>query len=128
MAVALFRGPMHVLEYADEDVLRLSPRDGRGIPVREAFPEEAYIPVQAAMDECFRSGETLELQRLTGSLILVPRRDGRGRVFGVATHFEAAPAALHPQPVRSLQARDVVGRVSALALAVQGVLGGPLLA
>lgn len=97
-ATALFRGPAHVMEYADEEVIALAQRDGRGIPVREAFPEAEWAEVQAAMDEVWRSGAFIKLSRPLGTLLLGPRRDARGRVLGVATSFRLAPVRSSPQP------------------------------
>lgn len=83
--VVLFRGPEHVMEWSDDEGLRLSPRDGRGVPVREAFPEETYRPIQAAMDEAYRTGRRVRVKRPHGIFIADPRRDDDGDVFGVAT-------------------------------------------
>lgn len=106
-AVVLFKGPFHVMEYADEEAIAFSGRDGRGMPVREVFPEERWAPIQAAMDEAYRSGAIIRLDRPLGTVILGPRFDARGRVCGVATWFQLShrPAvALHPtsQPVPQL--------------------------
>ena len=92
-AIALFRGPYHVMEWCNEELLELFPRDGRGIPVREAFPEEAFRDAQTAMDDCFHSGRYIKLDRPIGVLWLCPRRDDRGRVYGVASHFQPSPIA-----------------------------------
>jgi hypothetical protein len=99
-AVTLFRGPYHVMEYADDEALMFAQRDGRGAPVRELFPESYWVDVQAAMDEVFRAGVIIRLARPLGTLILGSRRDARGRVFGVASYFRLAPApvAVQRQP------------------------------
>lgn len=90
-AVTLFRGPFHVMEYADPEAIALAHRDGRGMPVREAFPEEHWTEVQAAMDEVWRSGALIKLARPLGTVILGPRLDDRGRVYGVAAYYRLAP-------------------------------------
>ena len=105
-AIALFRGPYHVMEWCNEENLALMIRDGRGIPVREAFPEPEYEAIQAAMDGVYRSGTVTQLALSTGDLLIGPRSDDRGRVFGVRTWFRLAPVPLgaprHPSPARPL--------------------------
>lgn len=96
---ALFRGPMHVMEWRDEEIVTLSGRDARGIPVREAFPEPRWHDVQAAMDEVFVTGRAVTLNRPLGVLVVQPRRDRRGRIFGVGTYFEPAPVPRVVQPL-----------------------------
>lgn len=91
-AVVLFRGPYHVMEWANEEAIALAQRDGRGAPVREVFPEPYWAEVQEAMDEVWRSGEIIRLNRPLGTMLLCPRLDERGHVFGVATYFRLAPA------------------------------------
>lgn len=103
-AIALFRGPMHVLIWSNEEVLAFAGRDGRGVPVREAFPEERYSETQAAMDEVYVTGRTIMLNRPRGSLVVAPRVDARDRIVGVATYFEAAPVPQLLRP-RGLQRR-----------------------
>jgi hypothetical protein len=83
-AIGLLRGSSLVLEYANDELLALLPRDGRGIPLREAYPESAIADTIALFEECFRSGEIIPAVRPAGVLIAYPRRDDRGRVFGVA--------------------------------------------
>ena len=95
-AIGLFRGPMHVMEWANDELLAASPRDGRGMPAREAFTEEKYADVQAAMDDCFRSGEDIRLDRPLGVLFVLPRRDAHRAVIGVATCFFVAPRPSQP--------------------------------
>lgn len=98
-AVALFRGPMHVMIRCSDEVIAIGGRDGRGVPVREAFPEEQYGPVQAAMDEVFVTGRTITLARPLGVLVIRPRIGARGRIVGVGTYFESAPVP-RPTPDR----------------------------
>ena len=98
-AIALFRGPSHVLEWGNEEFLAFVPREGRGMPVREAFPEEQFRDTQATMDEVFLTGRTLILPRPLGVLVVAPRH-ADGRVRGVSTYFELAPHALAPRPPR----------------------------
>ena len=93
-AIALFRGPHHIMDWCNEEQLELVPRDGRGIPVREAFPESTFRETQTAMDDCFHSGRYVKLVRPHGVLWLCPRRDDRSRVYGVASHFRVSPLPL----------------------------------
>ncbi len=88
-ATALFRGPAHVMEYADDEVIAAGQRDGRGVPVREMFPEPEWAKVQAAMDRVFRSGSCIRMAHRGGTILLCPRVDSRGRVFGVASYYRA---------------------------------------
>jgi len=101
-AVALFRGPFHVMEYADPQVLVLGGRDGRGAPVREMYAEAQWAEVQATMDEVYRSGELIMLDRPLGTLVLGPRIDDHGRVFGVASWFQPSPQLVGARPLASL--------------------------
>ena len=89
-AIALFRGPSHVMEFRNARLLELTTMDGLGIPVREAYPEAWNEAIHVAMDDCFRAGRVIRLDRPRGVLILVPRRDPRGRVFGIGTYYVAA--------------------------------------
>lgn len=86
-AIVLFRGPGHVMEWANEEVAGLAPRVAIGAPVTEGYPEEGYKPVQAAMSECFHTGRPVILARPLGTMVVLPRLDDRRRVFGVATWF-----------------------------------------
>ena len=97
-AIGLFRGSMHIMEWGNEDMMAMIPRPCIGIPIREAFPEAEFEVAQAAMDECFRSGEFMKLVRPHGVLWLGPRYDGRGRVVGVATHLEFVPLTADAPP------------------------------
>jgi hypothetical protein len=108
-AIGLVRGPSLVLEYANDELLALLPRDGRGMPLREAYPEPAIADTIALFEECFRSGEIIPVVRPAGVLIAYPRRDGQGRVFGVAGCYlsdaEIAQLPPHlPTPVREPRA------------------------
>jgi len=94
---ALFRGPMHILEWCDEEVIALAGRDGRGMPVKESFPEHRWHDVQVAMDEAYTTGRPVTLTRPLGLLVAVPRRDARGRIVGVGTYFELAPVQRSPR-------------------------------
>jgi hypothetical protein len=112
-SVALFRGPNHVMEWCDEETIAIGGRDGRGAPVREMFPEQAWAEAQAAMDVVWRTGSVIRLNRPHGLLILMPRVDESGHVFGVATYLQLAPqlaSTLDPEsraelPVHQGQAR-----------------------
>jgi hypothetical protein len=98
--IALFRGPMHVMEYANEELLALSPRECVGIPMRESFPEPEFAEPIGAMDAVFHGAGIIKIDRPYGTLILGPRVDGRGRVFGVASWFQLdeAKVAARPRP------------------------------
>jgi hypothetical protein len=110
-AIGLFRGPMHVLEWANEELLALVPRECVGIPVRECFPEKEFADTQAAMDDCLRSGEYIRLVKPLGILWLGPRHDARGRVYGVASHFQLVPLPVDVLPPTILRVPhlEVVG-------------------
>jgi hypothetical protein len=111
-AVVLFRGPYHVMEYANEEALALAQRDGRGAPVREVFPEPYWAEVQEAMDEVWRSGEVMRLNRPLGTMLLCPRVDDRGHVAGVATFFRLVPARVGSRhPLSRLEPRVPVSRM-----------------
>jgi len=90
------------MEFCNDELLALSPRDGRGMPAREAFPEERYTELQAVMDDCFHSGTIRKMSHPLGVLIVAPRTDARDRVCGVATYFAAVPRPLPVPPLRSL--------------------------
>lgn len=98
-AVTLFRGPFHVMEWCDEETIAIGGRDGRGAPVGEMFPEPEWVEVQAAMDEAYRSGAIITLALPHGYLVLGPRLDERGKVYGVASWFllSPQPAAVPPR-------------------------------
>ena len=102
--VALFRGPCHVMEYATPEVIEISGRDGRGAPVREIYDDPKYADIQAAMDEAWRSGGFVKLTWPRGTLLIGPRIDERGLVFGVATYFRFAQQQVdsRPRPMRLL--------------------------
>jgi hypothetical protein len=98
--VALFRGSMHVMEWANDELLSLSPRACIGIPLSESFPEPEFAEAQAAMDAVFHGAGIIKLARPYGTLILGPRTDARGRVFGVASWFllDELKVAARPAP------------------------------
>lgn len=113
VAVTLFRGPFHVMEWCDEETIRIGGRDGRGAPVGEMFPEPEWFDIQAAMDETYRSGRILTLGLPHGILVLGPRTDERGRVYGVASWFLLSPRPVDVPPLPTLPApvllRDQAG-------------------
>jgi hypothetical protein len=98
--IALFRGPEHVMEYANDELLALTARECIGIPIRESFPEEEFAEAQAGMDAVYHGAGVLKLARPYGTLVLGPRVDARGRVFGVASWFlvDDAKVAARPAP------------------------------
>lgn len=97
-AIGLFRGPAHIMERANEALDEIAGRDGRGVPVREAFPEPKYRGVQLAMDCCFRSGQETDVEVMGGRLYVFPRRRADGSVMGVRTVFVAVPLPRSPLP------------------------------
>lgn len=110
-AVTLFRGPCHVIEYADSEAIAVGGRDGRGIPVREIYTEPKWYEALAAMDEVYRTGRLIQLARPNGTLLLGPRVDSQARVFGVASYFVALPSVVRLDPIRDvleLPALDLV--------------------
>jgi hypothetical protein len=100
-AVVLFRGVEHVMEWTDSQSLHLSPRDGRGAPVKEMFPEDVYEPIQVAMDEAYHSGHRVRIPYVGGWFIADPRRDASGLVFGVATVWVASQQLAVAPPEQS---------------------------
>jgi hypothetical protein len=100
--IALFRGSMHVMEWANEELLSMSPRECIGIPLRESFPEPEFEEAQAAMDAVFHGAGIIKLARPYGTLILGPRTDARGRVYGVASWFLVDDARVAARPAPTL--------------------------
>jgi hypothetical protein len=98
--IALFRGSMHVMEYANDELLALSPRECVGIPMRESFPEPEFAEPIGAMDAVFHGAGIVKIDRPYGTLILGPRVDERGRVFGVASWFllDEMKVSARPRP------------------------------
>jgi hypothetical protein len=96
---------MHVMEWTNEENLAVLPRDGRGIPVKEAYLEPEWRPVQDLMDEVYRTGRR-GWQAWPGAWLIVnPRRDASGRVVGVATAYvvTAEQPVLRPRLLPDLQ-------------------------
>jgi hypothetical protein len=97
---------MHVMEWTNEENLAVLPRDGRGIPVREAYPEPEYAGIQALMDEAYATGKR-RWQPYPGAWLIVdPRLDASGRVVGVATAFVVTadqPVVTRPRLLPDLQ-------------------------
>lgn len=106
--VALFRGPGHVMEWANAELLALAPaRDPIGKPIVEVFPEGEFAEPIAAMDVCFRTGRIIKLDRPFGILVFVPRLKA-GLIVGVGSWFRLDPAraaAPHPPTHLRLPAR-----------------------
>jgi hypothetical protein len=100
MAVGLFRGPQHVIEYLDDAARQYA--DGHpvplGIPLREAAVDSKYAPLIAVMDDVFATGWERGVETPTGVLWVMPRLR-RGRVIGVATKFQLGARLAQPQPV-----------------------------
>ena len=94
----LFRGAAHVVEYVDDDIRAISPRSMLGVPFAEVFPEPDFEEPLAAMDAVYHGAGIVKLDRPYGTLILGPRVDGRGRVFGVASWFQLDPAKVAARP------------------------------
>jgi hypothetical protein len=121
-AIGLFRGPMHVMEWANEELLALVPRECIGIPVRECFPEEEFADTQAAMDHCLWTGEYIRLIKPHGTLWLGPRFDARGRVYGVRSHFVVSPLPADVLPPTILR----IPRLEVVENLAVGGRSGPL--
>lgn len=100
-AIALWRGPRHVLIWANPAFMEKVPRDGRGVPVREAFIEPRYEPFIQALDACWEARGVIRLPVPPGILYLCPRRDQRGRMIGVASWYGDVPAPPEALPPRS---------------------------
>lgn len=87
-AVGLYRGPYHVVEYMNDDLVEWSGGfDWTGVPVTEAFPEPEYREIQRMMNAVYRTGRAASLASPTGVLWVVPLRE-RGMLVGVGTHYE----------------------------------------
>lgn len=106
-AVGLYRGPGHVLIYANEELVAMSGSDGVGIPIRERELDSGYDSVIKAMDRVFQTGEVLRVpasvHHFRGTLSLRPRRV-RGRTIGVVCLFRASLALLEQSPVAPREA------------------------
>ena len=100
VATALFRGPDHVFELANERFLRMVNRssDVVGRPYREGFPEVVGTPLAATLDHVYRTGEPFStgemlvrldrqgdgtLQEGFFTFNIEPLRDEKGRVYGM---------------------------------------------
>ena len=100
VAIALFRGPGHVLEWCNEAIVALG--TGRcccGMPAREVFTEAGFDDGLAALDEAYRRGRTVTVGRPLGTLVVLPRFH-RGRLIGVAGCLLIAVVPDQPRPRR----------------------------
>lgn len=91
-AGSLHVGPAHVIEYVNERFRERNPgRDVLGMPAREAFPEPRFAPIQALMDEVYRTGACLRARTPDGRFSILPRPAADGSVRGIAVLFEPPP-------------------------------------
>jgi len=102
MAIALFRGPAHTMEWCDEAVVALA--TGRcccGMPAREAFTGDGFLAVLAALDEAYLTHQPVTLTRPLGTLVVLPRIR-QGRLIGVAgcLLLDVSPDQPGPRPRR----------------------------
>lgn len=102
MAVrALFRGPFHVVEEADEDLVRLTGLEVVGLPACEVWTDPASRLVQARMTAVYLDGipRTVEgvpnTEGVMGSVLIAPWLE-RGRIVGVGTDWQPSPRSLAP--------------------------------
>lgn len=105
-AIGIFRGPSHIFDEANEEMLALHAEDYRGMPYAEAFPDPTWTPFMDLMDEVYETGIALEVTMPAGVTWLVPLTLC-GSVVGVAIHFSAVaplPAGLPGAPGRRVLA------------------------
>ena len=87
--IALFRGPAHVLVDGNDADRAIVPAWAWGMPVREAFPDAFWHPVQKLMDEVFADGRPRSIFFEGGLLTVAPLRDSQDHLLGVGTHYVA---------------------------------------
>lgn len=93
-AIAVYRGPAHVIVSANETYLTAAGFDPRGMPYREAFPQPEYGQIADLFDEVYLAGIITEAHLRTphgvARLVIAPVWQG-GQVCGVATHWQERP-------------------------------------
>ena len=108
-AIALFSGPAHVLIGANEEGRPILPAESFGMPFREAFPQERFAPLLAAMDLTYVDGVTRAVQIPDGLVTTCRWQRGQDRGVGTSVHLpepERQRELLHrefrgePQPAR----------------------------
>lgn len=107
MTVALYRGPVHVVVYADEGLIERAGRSLVGLPVSEAYTEPEYQPLIRLLDRTYRTGEKQALVTPYGVLTLLPRWED-GRVVGVASVFQPSGRPLPQRAERALPVSDLL--------------------
>lgn len=91
---ALFMGPSLVLTaVSDTWTSSLWEEPPIGVPVSEAWIEEAWRPVQRLMAEVYRVGVAHSIRIPGGDMVIAPYLE-HGEVVGVTTRI----AAVHPTP------------------------------
>lgn len=111
MAIALFRGPGHVVELINDEGQRLAGgQDLRGKPIREAFPQleaDRYIDL---LDDAYEAGTRYAGRALAirfghgdcarehlVDVVLEPTRDASGAVDGLVAFVAEVTASVHAQ-------------------------------
>lgn len=103
-AIAVFRGPAHVLVDTNDESRDVLPPGSFGLPFREAFPQERYRELVAVMDRTLRDGRPRAVM-LPGEGLLIVRRWERGQDRGVATRVDLQA----PQPQRERLHSEFLG-------------------
>lgn len=105
-AYAVFFGAGHVLEWVcDEWRSRNMDCPPLGVPVREAWPEPVWRPVQEVMDRVYESGVAEAVAMPHGVVTIVPY-PAEGPPQGVVS--------VHVRPQRQAPLRQVLDRLPAL--------------
>lgn len=82
-AIAIYRGPQHVIVAANCEFLAAIDFDPVGLPAREAFP--GHEGAQDAMDRVYRTGKAELFHEPAAVLLIEALRDASGQVWGIAT-------------------------------------------
>lgn len=96
----MYKGPLHVIVAANDEMLRRCGRDIIGWPARLAFPERQFREAQDAMDEVYATGVAQRVavrtpdadQATLGTMSIIPVREG-DQVIGLVTRW--CPAVRH---------------------------------
>jgi hypothetical protein len=119
VAVGLFRGPVHIIEYLNEALRLEVGRDiCTGMPASEAWPQRIYRPYRLVMDAVYQERRTICSWAPAGTFWVIPRYEN-GDFVGVATAFlaDAVPRPLPRRPLRSLLAGVPMALMTSLELA-----------
>lgn len=100
-AIGLFRGPAHLLEYANDEFAERARATHVplivGAPTRELFTLAPAVP--PAMDRVYATGRVEHVSLPTGLVTIGPYLES-GRRVGVWTRFVVAPALPGSSPAR----------------------------